>query len=114
MISARKLKDSPLHKFYKKIAFKKGGIKAVTATARKLAVIIWNMITKKVAYKAQEEYLFLDQKIKLIAIMRKKIATFGIDPNELGLFTKPEYNWLIRKESMKTGLWVKFSQNMKK
>jgi len=23
--------------------------------------------------------------------MRKKIAKFGIDPNELGIFTRPEY-----------------------
>ena len=46
-----RLKGSPLHKFYKKIAFKKGSTKAITATARKLAVIIWNMITKKAPYK---------------------------------------------------------------
>jgi len=95
--SIARLKDSPLNKFYKKIAFKKGGIKAVTATARKLAVIIWNMTTKKVPYKAQEEYLFLDQKRKQIALMRKKIAKFGIDPNELGLFTKPEYEIAYNK-----------------
>jgi len=89
--SIARLKDSPLNKFYKKIAFKKGGIKAVSATARKLAVIIWNMLTKKIPYRAKEEYLFLDQKRKQIAMMRKKMAKFGIDPNDLGIFTRPEY-----------------------
>ena len=89
--SISRLKDCPLNKFYKKIAFKKGGLKAITATARKLAVIIWNMLTKKVPYHAQEQYLFLDQKRKQIAEMRKKIAKFGIDPNDLGLFSRPKY-----------------------
>jgi len=89
--SISRLKNCPLNKFYKKIAFKKGGIKAITATARKLAVIIWNMITKKIPYEAHEEYLFLDQKRKQIVEMRKKIVKFGIDPNELGLFSRPEY-----------------------
>ncbi|MBD2705817.1 hypothetical protein IC229_34780 [Spirosoma sp. BT702] len=32
--------------FFKRIAFKKGRIAAIIATARKLAVIIWNMINK--------------------------------------------------------------------
>ncbi len=40
--SIARLKGSHLNKFYKKIAFKKGATKAITATARKLAVIIWN------------------------------------------------------------------------
>jgi len=37
----------------------------VSATARKLAVIIWTMIKKKVVYKPATEYLFLDQKRKM-------------------------------------------------
>lgn len=41
------LKDSDLGKFFKKIAFRKGRQAAITATARKLAVILWNRITKK-------------------------------------------------------------------
>lgn len=89
--SIARLKDSPLNKFYKRMLFKKGSTKAITATARKLASIVWNMITKKVPYQSQEEYLFLDQKRKKIAQIRKNISKFGIDPNELGIFTKPEY-----------------------
>lgn len=37
--------------FFKRIAYKKGRVAAITATARKLAVIIWNMITKGEPYK---------------------------------------------------------------
>ncbi|GAB3644143.1 IS110 family RNA-guided transposase [Spirosoma arcticum] len=37
--------------FFKRIAYKKGRVAAITATARKLAMIIWNMITKREPYK---------------------------------------------------------------
>ncbi len=47
-------KEHELTPFFKKIAFKKGRIAAITATARKLAVIIWNMITKAEPYKKNE------------------------------------------------------------
>ncbi len=85
------LKDSDLGKFFQKIAFRKGRQAAITATARKLAVIIWNMITKKEPYNPTNEYVFLDQKRRQIALIRKRIASLGIDPNELGIFTRPEY-----------------------
>ena len=96
--SIARLKDSPLNKFYKRMLFKKGSTKAITATARKLATIIWNMITKKIPYNSQEEYLFLDQKRKKIAQIRKNISKFGIDPNDLGIFTKPEYKLAYQKK----------------
>ena len=40
-----------LSPFFKRIAYKKGRVAAITATARKLAMIIWNMITKREPYK---------------------------------------------------------------
>ena len=97
--SITKLKGSPLHKFYKKIAFKKGGRKAITATARKLAVIIWNMITKKIPYQAKEQYLFLDQKRQQLAIIRRKMIKLGLDPNQHDVFSRPEYRerWLEKQ-----------------
>ena len=85
------LKGTHLSNFFKKVAYRKGWQAAVSATARKLAVIIWTMVTKKVQYKPPTEYLFLDQKRKQIAQIRKKITKFGIDPNELGVFSRPEY-----------------------
>lgn len=99
--SIAKLKSSPLNKFYKKIAFKKGATKAITATARKLAVIVWNMITKKMAYKSKEKYLFLDQKRQQLAALRRKLINLGLDPNQHEVFTRPEYRekWLLQQFS---------------
>lgn len=85
------LKDSDLGKFFKRIAFKKGRQAAITATARKIAVILFNMITKKEQYGPKTAYVFLDEKRKQIAVIRKKIAKLGIDPNELGIFAQERY-----------------------
>ncbi|WP_424001435.1 IS110 family transposase [Maribacter sp. IgM3_T14_3] len=74
------LKDTHLSNFFRKIAFKKGRQVAVSATARKLAVIIWNMVTKKQAYQPPTDYLFLDQKRKmgLVKRIKKQINKFDI------------------------------------
>lgn len=45
-------KAHPLTPFFKRVAYRKGRIAAITATARKLAIIIWNMITKAEGYKS--------------------------------------------------------------
>ena len=54
------LKDTYLSDFFKRVAFRKGRTSTISATARKLAVIIWNMIVKHIPYKSSTEYLFLD------------------------------------------------------
>ena len=65
------LKDStPLRDFFQRINFRKGRVSAVSATVRKLAVIIWNMVVKGVQYINPEGYLFLDQKRKLGLVKR--------------------------------------------
>jgi hypothetical protein len=47
----RNLKDStPLRDFFHRINFRKARVSAITATARKLAIIIWNMIVKAKQY----------------------------------------------------------------
>lgn len=83
------LKDTHLSDFFKKIAFKKGRQAAVSATARKLGVIIWTMITKKVPYQPPKEYLFLDQKRKLgiVKKIKKQMVKFDIHRDELDLLT---------------------------
>jgi len=81
------LKESDLAKFFRKIAFKKGRQTAINATARKIAVIIWNMITKKQAYNPTNNYLFLGQKRRIVSRMRKQISDLGLNPDELG-FTR--------------------------
>jgi transposase len=80
------LKDTELSNFFKRIAFRKGRTSAVSATARKLAVIIWNMVTKKIPYKTADQYEFLDQKRKRkVREMKKLIHKFDITPDDLGL-----------------------------
>jgi len=61
----------------------------VSATARKSGVIIWTMITQKVAYKPPTEYLFLDQKrkLKLVDRIKKNIAKFDLKPEDVGFAT---------------------------
>ncbi len=82
------LKNTHLSDFFKRIAFRKGRQAAVSATARKLGVIIWTMITKKVPYKPPRDYLFLDQKrkLKLLTRIKKNIAKFDIKPEEIGFY----------------------------
>ena len=84
------LKDStPLRDFFQRINFKKGRVSAISATARKLAVIVWNMVTKGTRYINPEGYLFLDQKRKLGLVKRiqKQIDKFGLTNVEIQLAT---------------------------
>ena len=84
------LKDAtPLRDFFQRINFRKGRVSAISATARKLAVIIWNMVVKGVPYINPEGYLFLDQKRKLglVKRIRKQIDKFGLTNEDIGLVT---------------------------
>src|SRR5690606_36907252 len=80
------LKDTHLSDFFKRVAYRKGRHSAVSATARKLAVIIWNMVNKKIQYNPPKQYLFLDQKRKLglVKKIKKQIDKFELKPEELG------------------------------
>lgn len=77
------LKNASLHNFFIRIAIRKGRTAAITATARKLAIIIWNMVVNRQEYKPVNQYEFLDQKRKrIVREMQKKIAKFDIQTNE--------------------------------
>ena len=80
------LKDTHLSDFFKRVLYRRGRTAAVSATARKLAVIIWNMIVKRVSYNPPVQYLFLDQKrkLRLVARIKKSMTKFEIKPDELG------------------------------
>jgi transposase len=78
------LKNANLYNFFVRIAIRKGRSAAVTATARKLAIIIWNMIVKREEYKPITPYEFLDQKRKrLVRELQNKIAKFEITTDEI-------------------------------
>ena len=81
------LKDTHLSNFFNRIAYRKGRQAAVSATARKLAIIIWTMVVKQVAYNPPTQYLFLDQKRKLRIAKRikKQMVKFDLKPDDIGL-----------------------------
>jgi transposase len=57
-----------------------GYVFPLSTTARKLAVVIWNMVVKGIQYINPEGNLFLDQKRKLGVMKRiqKQIAKFDL------------------------------------
>jgi transposase len=80
------LKDTPLSDFFRRINCRKGRSAAISATARKLAVIIWNMVVKNVPYRNDHGYEFLDQKRKRKVLEAKRlIQKFDIKSDELHL-----------------------------
>lgn len=80
------LKDTHLSNFFRRISYRKGRMAAISATARKLAVIIWHMVVDHRPYSPPSEYLFLDQKrkMKLVQRIRKKIAKLDLKPEDVG------------------------------
>jgi transposase len=80
------LKDTHLSNFFNKVAYRKGRAVAVSATARKLAVILWNMVVKNLPYKPPTDYLFLDEKrkLKIVARVKKQIAKFDLTKEDFG------------------------------
>ena len=83
------LKEGHLVDFFKRIAYRKGRATAVSALARKLAVIIWNMVVKGTPYKPPTQYLMLDEKRKLglVKRMKKQIEKFELTNVDLGFVT---------------------------
>lgn len=83
------LKDTHLANFFKRVAFKRGRASAVSATARKLAVIIWNMVVKGMPYNPPTKYLCLEEKrrLGLAKRIKKQITRFELTNEELGIVT---------------------------
>jgi len=77
-------KDHPLAPFFKRIAYRKGRGAAITATARKLAIIIWNMITKSQSYKGYD-YDMINQKRKSAQIrnIRRSLTKLNLTDEEM-------------------------------
>jgi transposase len=71
------LKDTHLSNFFNRVAYRKGRSVAVSATARKLATILWNMLFKNEQYSPPTIYEYLDQKRKRkrkVLELQKQIA----------------------------------------
>jgi len=78
------MKNNPLTDFFNRISHKRGRMSAITATARKLSVIIWKMLTKKETFKPVENIVYKEkirgQRIKNI---KKQLTLLNIDKEEL-------------------------------
>jgi transposase len=83
------LKEGWLVDFFRRINFRKGRMSAISALARKLAVIVWNMVVKGQPYKPPTSYLYIDEKRKLGLVKRikKQIQKFELTQDDLGLVT---------------------------
>jgi transposase len=69
------LKDTHLSNFFNRVAYRKGRSVAVSATARKLAMILWRMLYYNQQYNPPTIYEYLDQKRKKrVAELQKQIA----------------------------------------
>ena len=70
---------SSLGSFYRRIAFRKGSIAAIKATARKLAVIYWNMMSGGESYRKQTAPDYeQQQQAAQIRRLQKQAAKFGM------------------------------------
>jgi len=83
------LREGSLATFFRRVSHRKGRQVAITATARKLAIIIWSMLVNKTEYNPAQGHMFLDEKRKLglVKRIRKSIAKFDLTSNDLGLST---------------------------
>jgi transposase len=86
-------KEHPLTPFFKRIAYRKGRNAAITATARKLAVIIWNMITKTQSYLQPNTELLIEKR-KNAQVKNIKMRLFRLnltDEEMAALFEKTSF-----------------------
>lgn len=75
-------REHPLKSFFNRIAFRKGRGAAITATARKLATIIYHMLTKKEAFVAEYHNLSEFQRKKKIFSIGKQLAKLELSKEE--------------------------------
>jgi len=89
------LKDHPLTPFFKRIAYRKGRNAAITATARKLAIIIWTMIIKNQPYRPAD-YAVISERKKSAQVRNIKSRLFKLN------LTDDEMKTLFQRTSLST------------
>lgn len=82
--SVGNMKDHPLNSFFKRVAYRKGRAAAVTATARKLAAIIYHMISGQKPYQAEQSGAYLNR-IKQLQIrnIKLKLSKLNLSSDEV-------------------------------
>jgi len=82
--SIGKQKDAPLYPFFQRIMYRKGRCAAIIATARKLAVIIWTMLTKKVKFIPYDTTKIENQiREKQVKKINKLLKVFEVKEHEI-------------------------------
>ena len=77
-------KEGEMVKFFKRVAYKKGRAAAITATARKLATIIYNMISKGQNYQPTGPALMSERtKTKIVKNIKAKISALELTREQL-------------------------------
>jgi hypothetical protein len=75
-----------LNTFFKRISYKNGRKEAIAATARKLAVIIWNMLKNYQPYKPQNTEIVEGKiRIRKIKEIKKLFSKYQIQLNEVAI-----------------------------
>lgn len=73
-------KEDSLSYFFRKIGYKKGRGAAIKATAKKIATIVYNMITKKTPYQPIPTVQYLEQlRQRKIKFLQKDIKKYNIN-----------------------------------
>ncbi len=83
------MKEHPLLSFFKRIAYRKGRGAAITATARKLGVIIYNMITRQQPYQPMDSQKVIEKiKTQQIKNIKQRLFKLNLTQDELkNIFT---------------------------
>jgi len=77
-------KTGTLKSFFARIAFKKGRAAAITATARKLAVIIWNMVSRQQCYTPITEDRYAQKiRVSVLSNIKKKLQKHNLSIPDL-------------------------------
>lgn len=80
----RTKKASPLKSFFSRVMARKGRKVAIIATARKIAALIYHMLTRKVQYQPEPDHLYQQRlKNQRIKVMNKWLKQMDIQQNEL-------------------------------
>lgn len=86
-LNVGKMKDNnPLTMFFNKIKSKVGTMKAITATANKMARIIWTLFKKKEVINLSKLQQRPINKMKVLEQMRKKLSNLNLEKEELNSF----------------------------
>lgn len=82
-------KEHDLLPFFRRIAYRKGRVAAITATARKIAIIIWNMIVKNEDYSSNKTQIDNEKnRWKQLRQIQRNIRNLNLNSEEVDQLLK--------------------------